>query len=366
MRITMKKSLLKLLLLITAVWLSLYGVLHWKHTIVDPPQKLVFANCHDRNLVNSISMIDDDSLETEYFECQYKLRRYRNEQLIGSSKADSRMEEFLNVYIPKFVHKSNNAFDNSRWDIAPWNHSFMRNRISELKQLKKQDGTDLIEASSEYMNQMNSILSVIEKYNAAWQLARRTGFRSVATTKERVAQANEYKNDIKLKKCEALFAALDELPVKIKINHLWYLTNLSEGLFCDSLRDYREYFAKFQDFFNKCNEYEVYYWNYDSEKDTEDLKNACIQRQYGYLKEYVDNALDVDNYKDYSQYQTANRLIKAILDKYSAWLKNHNIDANIQNLLDLYDNPERSKYIRSREEFNEKQRPYLNTAPKFA
>lgn len=122
----------------------------------------------------------------------------------------------------------------------------------------------------------------------------------------------------------------------------------------------------FRIFFNKCNEYEVYYWNYDSEKDTEDLKNACIQRQYGYLKEYVDNALDVDNYKDYSQYQTANRLIKAILDKYSAWLKNHNIDANIQNLLDLYDNPERSKYIRSREEFNEKQRPYLNTAPKFA
>lgn len=360
----MKNTLIKAALLTVAIALSVFCILRWKHTVVDPPQQLEFDNFHDKELEKSISMIDIDSLENGYFECMYKLRRYHNEGLIDNSSADSHLEDLLNAYIPKFIIKSNNTFNNSRWDVAPWDHSFMETRIKELKQIKKLDGASAIETSSEYMSGLNSILAVIEKFDAAWQLARKTEFRSIATTKERVAQANIYKNDNKLKKCVALVAALNDLPAKIKINHMWYLSSLYNDLYCANLGDYNDYYTKFTDFFAKCRVFENYY----NSTDTEKIKNACIQRQYGYLKEYVDSALDVNNFLNYPHYRSMNLRVKKILDEYSAWLEKNNVDADIQDLLDLYDDPARSKYIRSSDEFSSKRYHSLklNRTPNFA
>ena len=131
----MKKTIIKATLLVVAISLSIYGVLHWKHTVVDPPKQLEFDNSHLADLSKSIFKVSIDSLEIGYQECQYKLRRYQKEELINPQEATTKLEDLVGIYTPHFITKSKTAFSNSVWDKKSWSHSFMIKRIEELKNL---------------------------------------------------------------------------------------------------------------------------------------------------------------------------------------------------------------------------------------
>lgn len=309
----MKKTIIKASLLVVAILLSIYGVLHWKHTVVDPPKQLEFDNSHLVDLSKSISKVSIDSLEIGYQECQYKLRRYQKEELINQQEATTKLEDLVGIYTPYFITKSKTAFSNSVWDKKSWSHSFMIKRIEELKNLTRYDGNKIIDATSTYITDMNDINAIIKKYNDAWELSNWTRFRSISTTKERVSQANTYKNDTYLKNCTKLVEALNELPSKIRKNHLNYLTNLASDLYCSNLDDYHRFNEELKDIYNvKIEAYDNYY----SSSHTSDIKKSLRDKQYSYLKNYSDYALDVFHFDTWEAYKVMNEKVYDFLSNY--------------------------------------------------
>ena len=336
----MKKTIIKSALLIGAIVVSVYGVLHWKHTVVDPPKQFEFENKHNADLEVSISVISSDSLEDDYQKCLYKLRRYKKEALIDERTMTFRLEDLLNVYIPKFIYKSNTAFASSEWDQPAWSHSFMRRRISELQQMKKSDGADIIESSSAYITQMNSILKIIDKYDDAWELSRMTHYKSNRVTKERVSKADEYKNDANLKNCSALVDALNRLPSKIKSSHLSYLTWKVYDLVCSGIDDYPEFSKDLSELYNrKIQEFDGYY---KTSSDTKEIKDKLKDKQYNYLKEYTDYVSDVFHFDTWEEYKTMN---ERVYGYFGNCIGN---DSRISTLKDTY----MSNFKKTEEEFN--------------
>lgn len=310
----MNKTLIKTAILIFSVALCVYGVLHWKHTVVDPPRELEFENAHDQALQSSIEEMEQSSdFESVYNECLYKLRRYEQESLISDDMRIRRTEDLLNAYLPKFMLRCGKAFERSEWDEPDWSHRFMRQRIASIKEMKKSDGSPIIEPSSKFVSQMDGVLKILDKYDAAWAVARQTSFYSIARTKDLVSQANIYKNDSHLKNCSALMSALDELPAQIKASHLHYLDYSARNLSCAGLEYYDNFSQKLSNLYNvKIREYETYY---NSTSETAAVRSILLDKQYSYLKTYSEYVMNVFHFDSWDEYVAQNEKVYSYFDK---------------------------------------------------
>ena len=340
----MKKNIIKTSLLILAILLSVGAILFYKHTVLDPPKSFDFKNAHNESVLNSIQKISNDSLESSFSDVLYKLARFKAEGLIGSDTLDLRLEDALVKYIPLFIEKSNASFSKSVWDTPDWSHSFMVNRSNELKNYKKATGEYVIERHSDYINQLDGIENIINRYNAAWQLARNTKYVSIEDTKSRVRSANNYKDDNMLKHCSALVMALDNLPNAIQNSHLSYLKNVS-SLYCHGIGGYERYLSALKDVYNnKISDYVSYYGNNGS---INEIRNKLISEQYNVLNGFVNYALNINNFYDYQSYSNTNTTVYQYIDTYLGG------DADKQNLKASLRNGSLSEF-----DFNEQKYEY--------
>lgn len=309
-----RKTIIKSSLLVVAVIISISAILYYKHTVVDPPRQFDFENQHDKTLVRTIKFISSDSLENRYADCRYLLRRLIDENLIDENIGNKRLEDLAVKYTPLFIKRCNQAFSVSTWDTPAWSHSFMRYRIEELKNLKNSHSSYIIERASDYILQMDSVNNIMSRYDKAWALSEQTFFISIRTTKNSVSQALLYKKDDKLKNCTALVQALDALPNKIKDSHLYKLTNAVNRLYCFGLDDYNRYLSSLENLYN--NKLEEFIEYYGSNTEIISLKKSLRNQQYTVLESFVDHAINVNNFNNYSGYSSENTIVDGYIKTY--------------------------------------------------
>ena len=346
----MKRTFVKIVLLITAISLSVYGVLYWKDTVVSPPNQLEFENNHEKDLAESVNRVSIDSMEVAYEECRYKLRRYLKEGLIDTIQATYHLECFMESYVPKFIAKCGNAFDASEWDKASWSHSFMKERVAQLKSLERPDGTAVIDELSDYYGMLDNVLDIIKRYDAAWKHSKNVYSYSISYTKELIAKAYEYKNDEKLKNCVKLVEALNAMPHSIRNNHVAHLQGRANNTSCGGLDTYSEFDEELRDILSDINGFESYYGG----SYTKDIRKKLLDKEYSYLQMCSTEALDYSNSYTWDEYCQNN------LRVYN-YMKN-SVGKSTSKIKTLVEGHKRSYESKTETEFNE----YYNNNPRIS
>lgn len=280
--------------------LSVYGIYRWKKNSIDPPASLTYVNEHNAYLSELIAGMSESSLESTYKECYYKLNRYKTEKLIDEESYDSQVQKFLKKYSPIFISDCYKSFNRSRWNVEPMTHSFIKKRIGELREL----GNNV---DFGFNKDYKDIERVIEKYDDATKLSEKTGFSNIGETKKREREAKAFLEDTLLRNCSALNHALRELPEKIRKNHLRYLTKSAESLKCDSIVEFMDFNENAKKLYDT--KIGIYNNHYEDTKDTESIRDTILNKEYTYLKLYMEYALNIDNFQNYTEYDSVNNKV---------------------------------------------------------
>ena len=309
----MKRTVIKLTILIAIIFAIVTCIVIWKEAKLTPPNNLELKNEHFDDIQNCIAEVSLLSMENDYQECVYKLRRYDKEGLVDSKSMKQFQMDFMDKYTPIFISESNKCFRQSKWDVEPWTHEFMKKRVTELKERDSQFN------EKEYTSQLNDIINIIDRYDKAYELSTWTRYKNLKTTSGRERMAREYKNDTILRNCRDLVKKLDELPGKIKNNHLKYIETTTEELVCDDMYHFEEYNKKVKSLYN--NEIvDGYDKHYNNVEDTKMAKKKLLDRELEYLNSYVNYIIDTNNFskfENYAQYESANSHIDRCINELS-------------------------------------------------
>lgn len=280
--------------------LSVYGIYRWKKNSIDPPASLTYVNEHNADLSELIDGMSENSLESTYKDCYYKLDRYKTEKLIDEESYESQVQKFLKKYSPIFISDCYKSFNRSRWNVEPMKHSFMKKRIGELRELGNN-------ADFGFNKDYKNIEIVIEKYDDATKLSRKTDFSNIGETKKREREAKAFLEDTLLRNCSALNESLKKLPEKIRENHLRYLTKSAAQLKCDSIVEFMDFNKEAKKLYGT--KIEIYNNYYEDTKDTESIRDYILNKEYTYLKLYMEYAFKTDNFQNYSEYDSVNNKV---------------------------------------------------------
>lgn len=309
---TATNIIIKCILLGGAVAAAVAGILHYKQTILDPPQSFHFTNIHDVELQQSIEAISAESLMPSFLDVYHKWARLYDEDLIGSDTRDVRQKEMLSAFTPLFINRCNKAFSASVWDQPDWSHSFMNYMVGWVLGQTDLNGMHVIPKSSEYAEKLTNIQQTIQEYNNAWAMATATTYKSISTTKAKEAQAEKYKEEVPLKNCTSLVEALNMFPSKLRASHLSHIENMVNGLHCSDINFYTDFSINLKFAWNSISQYEEYYHTVD---DTNELKQCVVEKTYNTLIAFVDYSNNYSNFSQYIHYESyRNRLAQYIND----------------------------------------------------
>lgn len=244
----MSKNVKKVIILVTAFFLAVLGVMAFYKTVVSPPKKMEFTqNRHLECVDAKINTIDarkvgyqNDSL---YDAVTDMIKLCEDEGYISSSEKSSAMTTFMQKYIPLFNNWCYSRFRESVWKDDEL--KYMTDRINEISELP---------AASSFSSDLREISKILINFEKANKIS--TKFIDVKTAKTVISQADNYKQMEYLKNCTALVSKMNDVPKKIEANHyatlnkiknnLWYYVEWDEGKFDD----------EYTRFSNKVKEYE--------------------------------------------------------------------------------------------------------------
>lgn len=356
------KTLIKITLLIAAIALSVWGVLHWKDTVAkEPPTQFAFTNNHSADLEYSIGEIgnlnDFNGLEIAYNSCIYMWRRYQDEHLVSSTDADRLLQLFLERYKNKFVEKSNECFNQSEWDTDPWNHKFMKDRIAMLEQLGR----------GHLSENLQTISNLLEKYDQAMQQAQKTRLRDIKDIKLQDQQDSLILagDNNKLRNCQKLVDYLNRAKNIRRENCIDLYRRKSDSLKRPEVKQdvLESHFRELDKFITDCEEIAVYYNNKD------DMSVLIKNLLDGFAECLRDNANRAEELikkpgTDWESYNDAHNAVFNWTKEYEGWLgdQTNEIVGDLSNCKDRitkfkiqYESTKDIKSIRSKEEWNSRQ-----------
>ncbi len=312
---TATNIIIKCILLGGAVAAAVAGILHYKQTILDPPQSFHLANVHDVELQQSIEAISAESLIPSFLDVCHKWERLYDEHLIDSNTRDVRQKEMLSAFTPLFINRCNKAFSASVWDQPDWSHSYMNQWTAWILGQTDLSKAHVIPNSSEYGKKLTDIQQTIREYNNAWAMATATTYQSISVTKAKVAQAEKYKEEEPLKNCTSLVEALNTLPSKLRASHLSHIEYMVNGLHTPDINTYYNFSVDLQYAWNSISQYEGYY---DTSSDTKEkeLRQRVINIAYYTLDTFVDHANNLSHFDQYVSYEWYRNRLSQLIDDY--------------------------------------------------
>lgn len=272
----MKRYWKKNTTLIIAIVVAIGGVLLFIKTIVSPPQDLKFEDQYGKALdqkVDSLKMVDLNSLDNEYISCLDLADRLKKESKIGDSEFQNRISTINNIFAPKFAKYCFIQFKKNVWNENEF--KWMNDRIEQLEENNIKNDS------------LTTISHIIENYNKAKDLSEN---RTYSKAEHLIETANKYKQDEYLRNNKALMNALNKLPGSLENAHYTYLRKRVDLLKKYSEYTYDEYnnlSAKIndeiRDFEDKKSIYRVY-------RDRSALKRDATKYYYEADKYYKGNA----------------------------------------------------------------------------
>lgn len=309
----MKKTIIKIFLLLAAIALAVFGVWRFIDTILGPLDALEYANCHDTELLRSVDRVKDDILSSpdtlmnNYSDCQYKLQRYYAEDLVSNNQHDNHLTNLARAFAPKFAEMSRRAFNRSDWDIAPWDHDYMKERVEELTSLELSDGTEVLNASD--LADIYWIEDVLERYDDACDLVKnKTWLSTVDNITRYVSEANGYLADATLMKCSYLQSSLSSYTSTVHQNFFAYYDSQISKLTCSDWGGYISFSNTIHKYYDELEKYErTFGWR----STIDDLENLLIEKEYNALKQCVEYANNVNNFETFHEYEVMQDAIHA-------------------------------------------------------
>lgn len=229
------KTSIKILLLLLALFVCVAAVLVFQETIARPPLKTKTTDQYEaamRERIDDFKNVKTDSLEYAYISfldfaqlLNYEGHLKNDDYLYG-------VEEFMELYVPKFTDWCFSVFDKSKWPSGDL--QFMKVRIQELENYKI-NGTSLL--SNTEKSSLKKVSDVLTEYNDALMLANSPAFTSVAKAQEKLDQAKEYASEPYLRNNTDLVNALTkQFPEKMERAHYRYVLSL-----VSRMQNYRSY-----------------------------------------------------------------------------------------------------------------------------
>lgn len=276
----MSKNVIKVIILLTAFFLAILGVIAFYKTRVSPPKKMEFTqNRHLECVDAKINTIDarkvgyqNDSL---YDAVMDMIKLCENEGYISASEKSSAMTAFMQKYIPLYNNWCYSRFRESIWHEEE--HSYIKRRNAELMNLP---------SASSFSGDLQTINKIINNYENANKLS--TQYKSIDKAKKTINEAKNYKQMEYLKNCTALVSKMNDVPKEIETSHYVTLNNIKNNLWRYAEWDEDKFDDEYTRFSNKVKEYEdnkSIYGHYARSLNTlkEDAKD--IRRR---AKEYYD------------------------------------------------------------------------------
>ncbi len=202
----MKNIGVKTIILGLVITVAVAGVLVFYPTIVAPPVDVPVSNLHKSTLDADIRGFSE-SETWNYNDSLYnvvvdKIALYKSENFITKGEADSKTNALVQSYVPVFYELCYDKFEASVWYES--DHTAMRDRITELRNLKIDNGmSNAVSGSCE--TSLAGIEKIITDYNKAKSLiASSYSFESVKDAEEDIKEADKYLETKPLINCTEL------------------------------------------------------------------------------------------------------------------------------------------------------------------
>lgn len=213
-------TITKILILAAAVALAIVGVMMFAKSQIAPPNHIEFEN----QFIAELSATNDSWMPNmstsinqhyeKYWHTRNRIETFQAEGYVESAIANDYLIMVDRAWCDRLIAKSFEVFSQSTWN------NFNLNAISrfseELKSIRIGNSSPI---NSEQAANLNKIATIINDYNYALALTRKTSFVSINTSSERINQAQEYKQKDYLCNNEALVRELTNLRSRLARSH---------------------------------------------------------------------------------------------------------------------------------------------------
>lgn len=264
------KTSIKILLLLLALAGAVFGVLYWQKTQVEPPQNPDSTEVNYTQLKQHVVDINSSNDLDKAFEKVYdELCFLKDEGLIDDAQRDEQLRALADAYAPQFASNALSRLQNS------WTNDDLKrlvNRVKLLSSLTSTEGDPMI-VDQDVKQKFDIINKVNTDYAKANALASRTSFTNVRDVKDRISNANTYRNNTYLCHCSPLVERLRNLPAKIGSSHYSVVRSAVNSL-ARNYRNYSDIRAKKREVASKISEYESMTRYYGRNEGTTTLRNT--------------------------------------------------------------------------------------------
>lgn len=236
------KTILKIVILLVALILAVGGIMVYAKTKVNPPttpkQIDVYASDLAQCKTSLKNASDEESIDSAFLTTIDRIKIYCQEGKIREMEADKELDMTVGIYMPIYLKRCFEKFEYPIWYES--DHARMLSEIAELKKLRHNDYTDVINNST--TDSLNTIVEIINRYKQARRISRSTSFTGIANAQSVISQARLFANDKYLSNCTDLRNALNSVRSEIAQSHYRYISAEVE-----KLSQYRYYSQSYYD-----------------------------------------------------------------------------------------------------------------------
>lgn len=215
----------KIILLILFVVIAIGAVLIFVKTQVAPPGEISFDNQYAGPLSADIAKVGTNGFpgcKDDFNKAYHKVSFMNKEGMLTNPQADEMIMRLDTVYGNRMVAYAYQIFNSNNWPDE--NIKLLSSGISGLRADKLSNGQPAV--SSDLDAAFRQVEEVLGNYNAAWAIARNTGFKSVADAQSKINSANTYKSKPYISNNTALVSALNGVPAALANSHYNYVAGL--------------------------------------------------------------------------------------------------------------------------------------------
>lgn len=221
----MKNKAIKILILTFTAAMAVGSIfIFWKYRINKPPlptereqfvedMELSLQEISDKNSLGDIRLVFNTLLD------KYKL--YSDEEYVNIADYDAAKVQAVDAVVPVFDDLCKNYYSKSVWKKADLKEQ--RDFITQLNKLTLSEGTRLLNERTNHQTSLNEIKQVLDNYDNAWILLRKTNYVNIATAKNRIQESKKYKEAPYLQNRSDLSQKLKDYPKQLEKGHFAYM-----------------------------------------------------------------------------------------------------------------------------------------------
>lgn len=227
----MKRTIVKITLLVAAVLLCCGAVMFYYKTKVAPPEAAATTNVYLQSVNDDIRLITPDvsdrTLDSLYTVLTGSIQFMMDEQLIKPGERDQLMTSFLQSYTDRLCASCNRKFEQTTWNDSELHAISMH--IAQLRYFSPVEQSEPL-LGEKQEEALRAVDKTITLYFNAKEAARVGSFSSLAQARSKIRTAREFAQTSPLNNCTDLVARLRSVPQRLEQAHFNYLTYQVERL----------------------------------------------------------------------------------------------------------------------------------------